>query len=393
MPYVLPRSMTTSTRVALVLAFGKLSTLEACTLMKGGISDLEEPCDRVSLVTATPEALQRVPRLTGIHKMAPLIETLDEGHPEPSELVALVADHFDDLPSLAVSAYDVDEEDYDQVVRSLLDGLREEGFKKTRLLRPENNELRAEQVLSRGALDVVAFPNGRGCGLGLTAWVPDAHPMKERGVRKPAPNSEISLSPRLASLFVNLAGLPRGGTFLDPFCGSGTILAEGLLRSHKCIGVDSSGKRVKETIRNLRWLASSTRRAPFEVFEGDARDLPEVLGGRRVDAVVTEPLLLPSLDARPRTETAEAMIDSAGAVYADALASMARVLVPGGRIVVVVPVVLTMEGREVSISLDGGPLGLKQHQPGPLSFEYPVRLSFESTRWVRRAVYVFESRP
>ena len=70
---------------------------------------------------------------------------------------------------------------------------------------------------------------------------------------------------------------------------------------------------------------------------------------------------------------------------------MADSIRPGGRIVVVVPVVQTMEGEEVALSLDGRRLGLRFHQPGPVGFEYPVRLSFESTRWVKRAVYVFES--
>jgi len=60
--------------------------------------------------------------------------------------------------------------------------------------------------------------------------------------------------------------------------------------------------------------------------------------------------------------------------------------------VVVVPVILTMDGEEVSMTLEGRQLGLKLFQPGPVSFRYPVRLSFESTRWVKRAVYVFESR-
>jgi hypothetical protein len=85
-------------------------------------------------------------------------------------------------------------------------------------------------------------------------------------------------------------------------------------------------------------------------------------------------------------------MEDAGGIYADALASAAEVLAPGGRIVIVVPIVTTIEGEETSIILDGKPLGLKLFQPGPVAFDYPVRLSFESTRWIRRGVYVFESK-
>jgi SAM-dependent methyltransferase len=379
--------------MALVLAFGRLSALEACSLMGRGISRLETPCERVAVAHLQGSAASLIPRLSGVLKAAPLTDVVDEQHPEPSSLLGAAADSIDSLPTLSLSSYDVGVEEHEAIVRSLLDGLRERGFRKIRLLRPRGNELRADEVLSRRPLDVIAFPYRSGYGIGPTSWVPDSAPIRERGVKKPEPHSEISLSPRLAGLLLSLAGAAAGKVVLDPFCGSGSILAEALLRSCRCLGIDSSRDRVRDARRNLSWIASGLRGAKFDLQVGDARELPKILGGTRVDAVVTEPLLLPSLEARPRTETAASMVQSAGIVYADALAAAAQVLSPGGRIVMVVPVVLTMEGREATVTLDGRQLGLRLHQPGPLPFEYPVRPSFESTRWVRRAVYVFESRP
>ncbi len=393
MPYLIPRSLSTSDQTALVLAFGRLSVLEACSVMGGDFSKVETPCERVAVIESEANALSRVPRLAGVHKAAPLMAVVDEEHPEPAGMVEAIAGHLGEVQILSVSGYDVDPDEYEGLVRSLLDEFRGAGFRKIRLLRPKGNELRADEVVSRKSLDLVAFPFRGGYGLGPTAWVPDASPMRERGVRKPAPHSEISMSPRLASLLLNLAGLSRGQTVLDPFCGSGTILAEALLRSYRCMGFDSSQARIRDARRNLSWLASGLHGASFSVRVGDARELPQALGGTRIDAVVTEPLLIPTLEARPRLETAAALLERAGSVYADALAAMSEVVSPGGRIVVVVPVVATMEGREVSITLEGKPLGLRLHQPGPVRFEYPVRPSFESTRWVRRAVYVFESGP
>jgi len=393
MPYLLPRSISAADRVALVTAFGSLSNLEACSVMTPGVSKLETPCERVGLLHLNDSAVSLIPRLTGVLKAAPLIDHVDENHAEPSALVEAIARKVDAVSTLSLSGYDIDAGDYEVLVRSLLDEFRAKGFKKTRLLRPRGNELKAEDVLSRRSLDVVAFPYQGGYALGPTTWVPDSVRMRERGVRKPAPHSEISLSPRLAGLLLNLSGISAGKTVLDPFCGSGTILAEALVRSCKCLGLDSSKGRVRDARRNLSWVASDLRGAKFNLQEGDARDLQAVLGSTMVDAVVTEPLLLPPLAARPRTETATSLVESAGQVYADALESAAQVLSPGGRVVIVVPIIPTMEGKEVSITLDGRPFGLRLHQPGPVAFEYPVRLSFESTRWIRRAVYVFESRP
>jgi tRNA (guanine10-N2)-dimethyltransferase len=216
--------------------------------------------------------------------------------------------------------------------------------------------------------------------------------MRERGTQKPTPHSDISMSPRLARVLLNLSGLRKGQTVLDPFCGSGTILAEAFIRSMRCLGLDAKTNRVRDARENLGWLVGTVKDKGYDIRVGDARELPRVLRGSKVDAVVTEPLLLPRIEARPKTSTATDLINRASEVYGDALVSMAEVLQPGGRVVVVVPVIQTMDGEEVSMTLEGRELGLRLFQPGPVGFQYPVRLSFESTRWVKRAVYVFESR-
>ncbi len=393
MPYVLPRPISASDRMALVLTFGRLSILEACSRLGKNVSLVETPCERVGVFTLAQPGVALIPSLAGVHKAGPLMTVIDEEHPDSTGMVGTIAGQFDNIDTLALSSYDVDEDDHETLVRSLLDEFRRAGFRKLHLLRPRGNELYADQVLSREALDIIAFPYHGGYGLGVTAWVPDSASMRERGVDKPAPHSEISMSPRLASLLLNLANLSPGRVVLDPFCGSGTILAEALLHSYMCIGFDSSKSRIGDARRNMSWASRRSRRPEYDLRVGDARDLPQLLGGAKVDAIVTEPLLLPSLEATPRTAAATALVEEAGKVYADALASMAEVLSPGGRIVIVVPVVRTREGKEVSINLDGKPLGLRQYQPGPVAFEYPVRLSFESTRWIRRGVYVFERRP
>ena len=391
MPFALPRTVNPGEDTAAVLAFGKLSVLEACTRLGESLLRAESPCERVAVLRLRPSGDARLPELAGVHKYGPLMAESDGSGAGVGALAEALAPHFDKIRNVSLSGYDISNQDYDSIVRLLLDGLKRSGFSKVHLLRPKGNELLAAKVLSREVLDILAFPYHGGIGLAPTAWVSDSAAFRERGVAKPAPRSEISMSPRLAKILLNLAGLQRGQTVLDPFCGSGTVLAEALLGSYHCIGFDSSAARVKDARKNLSWVTGGVKGAHYEVKVGDARYLSRLLDRAKVDAVVTEPLLLPSFNARPRTQTAEELIGENEQVYADALTSMAEVLAPGGRIVVVVPVVLTMEGEEVSIALEGRPLGLKQYQPGPVGFEYPVRPSFESTRWVRRAVYVFES--
>ncbi len=390
MPFVLRDALTEAEDLAMVLAFGKLSVLEVCSVLGRSVQRAEAPCERVSVFKATPHASMSFRRLAGVHKCAPLTTRAEGEVPDLGGLVDELAQNLGEKQNLSVSGYDLGEGEYEDLVRALLDGVRGRGLRKVRLLRPKNNELMAEDILRRAALDVIAFPYRDGIGLGPTAWVPDSFSMRRRGANRPVPHSDITLSPRLARVLLNLAGLQTGQLVLDPFCGSGAILAEAFMDSLYCIGLDSSAARVHEAVQNLRWLGGIPG-SRYDVRKGDARDLNRFLRGRKVDAIVTEPVLLPTFEARPRTATAEDLVDRAGEVYSRALDSMADSIRPGGRIVVVVPVIQTMEGEEVALSLDGRRLGLRFHQPGPVGFEYPVRLSFESTRWVKRAVYVFES--
>ena len=392
MPFVLPYTLLDSERIALVLAYGKLSVLEACTILGRSIERLEAPIERVSVLHMVDIQKEQIRKLAGSHKCAPIISVLESTDGDQSLLLNKMQSVLEEKSNVSLSGYDIDEDDYEGLVRSMLDGLREAGLKKARLLRPSNNELLSEEVISRKAFDVIAFPYQSGFALGPTVWVPDAASMRYRGTRKPAPRSEIALSPRLARTLVNLSGLQQGQTLLDPFCGSGTILMEAYDKSIRCLGLDSSASRVKEARENLRWSTGGMADPRFDVRKGDARDLKRMLRGSKVDAIVTEPFLLPRLEARPKTSTARAMVEQSAVVYNDALESMAESTVRGGRIIVVVPVVQTMDGDEVTLALDGRRVGLRHYQPGPVGFDYPVRLSFESTRWVKRAVYVFESR-
>jgi len=392
MPFVLPPQVLETDEISLVLAFGKLSVLEACTVLGRTVTQAEAPCERVSVLHVDHLPPKYVAELSGAHKCAPVTTVLDSPDGDMTGLTAFMASHLEDKSNVSLSGYEVGEDSYEDLVRSMLDGIRGAGMKKVRLLRPQGNELQSERVLTREALDVIAFPYHGGFALGPTAWVPDSAAMRQRGTRKPSPHSEISLPPRLARTLVNLAGLKPGQTLLDPFCGSGTILVEAYGKSLRCLGVDSRASRVQETRENIRWSIGGVTDRGYDIRKGDARDLPRMLRGTRVDAIVTEPLLLPQLRARPKTSTAQEMIGESAGIYNDALASMAESIHSEGRIIVVVPVIQTMEGDEVTLTLEGRKLGLRLYQPGPVGFEYPVRLSFESTRWVRRAVYVFEPR-
>ncbi|HKT21333.1 MAG TPA: hypothetical protein VJR06_01740, partial [Nitrososphaerales archaeon] len=198
MPFLLPRSALETDDVAFVLAFGKLSVLEACTVLGNSVQRAESPTERVSVLHVDHLDNNRIRDLAGVHKCAPLVARPESSEGDLTALIDLMASNLEDKSNVSLSGYDLTEDDYEDFVRSLLDGLKDAGLRKVRLLRPKKNELQGEQVVSREALDVIAFPYHGGFGLGPTAWVPDSASMKQRGTLKPAPHPDIAMSPRLA---------------------------------------------------------------------------------------------------------------------------------------------------------------------------------------------------
>ncbi len=72
-------------------------------------------------------------------------------------------------------------------------------------------------------------------------------------------SSPVTIHPRLARAMVNLAGVPRDGAVLDPFCGTGGILLEAGLIGCDVYGSDVQEEMVDGAVENL------------DAFGGEAR--------------------------------------------------------------------------------------------------------------------------
>jgi tRNA G10 N-methylase Trm11 len=373
----------------------------------------EVVCDEIADVQ-TKEPLfgrssgKKIQRLAGIHKAAvPIGETLQDNFETVVEGVGRILNYFSDKQNFCVSLHcsQADKREYDFVVSSLLQIIREKGFRKANLLRPHSGyELYAQEVLDRNAIEFTIFPAATNAGyeVGATFYIPGTEEFQIRATKRPVVSSQVALAPRLARLLVHLANVPVGGLLLDPFCGSGTILGEAMLEGIKCIGVDRDPNSIRNTERNLAWIAStsnattttrSDRLGSFETILGDATALSRVLrNGPAVDAIVTEPILLPNLTSTPGLKAARSMIKNASVTYSDFLYSARDVLRESGRLVVVVPSIRTSEGKDVAVMLEEvESAGFREFQPlRDSTITYPVKVNTGSTRWIKRMVYVYE---
>jgi tRNA G10 N-methylase Trm11 len=394
LPFLVPPESIDSESLVFVLAFGTPSLLEAqCVLGKS--AEVVMRCEDIATADLKGGRFKAYSQLAGVHKIALPLPPVDSK--DFADAITFPEKNFNFSLSLYCMPGD-QEVAYDDLSEELLSTLREMGLKKAHLIRSRAGpELFSERVVSRSAMDFVVFPIGAAPQWGVTVYVPETEEFKERSSERPYITSGISLSSRLARMLVNIAGVSKGQVLLDPFCGSGTILAEGLLKGAECVGIDRNHGSVERTKENLAWLVDQElrdrSRAPtYSILTGDATDLARQVGDRTVDAIVSEPILIPRLYSPPSLDKARRLIKHASFIYSEALHEMSRILKPGGRLVLVSPSVRTIDGKDVTLTFEGlRDVGLKPLQPANnFSYEYPLRLSHQSTRWIRRMVYAFE---
>jgi tRNA (guanine10-N2)-dimethyltransferase len=143
----------------------------------------------------------------------------------------------------------------------------------------------------------------------------------------------VSLPPRLARAAANLARLRPGDRAVDPFVGTGALLAEAALLGARVSGLDRDPEMVRGALRNLTHFGVHAE----ELVVGDAGSADFSDPSALFDAVVTDP---------PYGRASGTGGEDAGEVLARVLPRWASRVRPGGRVVVVVPGPLEPPGTE-----------------------------------------------
>ena len=180
--------------------------------------------------------------------------------------------------------------------------------------------------------------------LGRTTRVQNADAWSERDYGRPYRDDENGmLPPKLARIMVNLAKVPKGGTLLDPFCGSGTVLMEAALATTtgKIIGSDIDAKQIKDTYANLAWLMKNKiildGKSRFQTFTADVKQIAKFLPTKSVDTVVTEGWLGPLLRGRESSQEIRKNAQQITALWSDALNALRPALKDSASVVAVFP--------------------------------------------------------
>ncbi len=134
----------------------------------------------------------------------------------------------------------------------------------------------------------------------------------------------VSLPPRFARAAVNLASVRPGDAVLDPFLGTGALLAEAALVGARVYGIDAEPSMVRGALRNFQHLGVSAE----ALVEGDARSVELSGGPEWFDAIVTDP---------PYGRSSATFGERPDDLVRETLARWGARVRPGGRVVVVSP--------------------------------------------------------
>lgn len=149
--------------------------------------------------------------------------------------------------------------------------------------------LHSEHIYEKGVEVVVAMQHET-YFVGVGMWAQDIDAYTFRDMKRPFRDSRNGmLPPKLAQTMLNLLS-PEHRIVWDPFCGSGTVLMEGILQEKTMYGTDSNEVMVKHSFENTSWVAENfSIQSTWHVQVGDVKAMqtvPSVHGAPT--ALVTE---------------------------------------------------------------------------------------------------------
>ncbi|MGY4884388.1 MAG: DNA methyltransferase [Nanobdellota archaeon] len=160
--------------------------------------------------------------------------------------------------------------------------------------------------------------------------------LERRDMEKPVRREELSISPRLAKVMINLSEIKEDGTLLDGFCGIGVILMEAANMGMKVIGIDKDKEAIIGARKNMEWC-----RFPSKSYTLLNNDSTKIVVGS-VDALVSEPDFGEILKRAPNRKEAEHTIKKFENLMIDVFKNMKKSV--NGKFVFTSPFIDT--GRE-----------------------------------------------
>lgn len=225
--------------------------------------------------------------------------------------------------------------------------------KSIRLVVPEFNSLALASVvvtknllLSKGA-EICVLADKDKVYVAKTLSVQDFEDYGRRDYQRPVRDEKQGMiPPKVAQSMLNLSGTPNGGTILDPFCGIGTILQEGVLLGYKTLGTDINKLAISGSEKNLEWFRNRYKvpKGKYHVDVSDAKKVDAIVkklisvkAFKGIDAIVTEGTLGPMYGKFPKHEEIEKNFKDLQKLYTASFQEFLKFLSKKSKIVICFP--------------------------------------------------------
>lgn len=154
------------------------------------------------------------------------------------------------------------------------------------------------------------------------------------------------IPPKVAQVMINLATPKSGATLLDPMCGIGTIVQEGILQGYKVLGTDINPTAISGSEKNLEWFRNRYKlpKGKYHLEVSDVAHVSKIVENlktvgafTKVDAIVTEGYLGPMYSEFPAHEDIEANFTELKSLYTKAFQDYVKFLSKGAKVVMCFP--------------------------------------------------------
>lgn len=153
---------------------------------------------------------------------------------------------------------------------------------------PKPSTIYKARVVEKG-VDINIIQGAEKVLIGETVSIQNIDSYSKRDYDKPKKDARVGMMPpKLAQIMINLAG-PQTKMIYDPFCGTGTILMEGMLLEKDVVGSDIEPRMTEFSRENCEWLKKEFEaKNNCRIFTRDARFVSQKTLTEKVDAVITE---------------------------------------------------------------------------------------------------------
>ncbi|MFA5745495.1 MAG: DNA methyltransferase [archaeon] len=210
---------------------------------------------------------------------------------------------------------------------------------------------------------------------------------------RPSIKEKYNTSFRMVSIMIDLLGLDKGKTIIDPFCGTGTFLIEGMIKGYNVVGIDVDEQMVDSSNKNVSWAIKEFKlKKTHKIIRGSSAETKFI-----ADAAVFEPYMGPFLKKAITLDKARNIVKELNDVYFGVFSNLSRLLPYKARVVCILPEFKTFDNKVIPVNravyersgfevVDVSKIDANMELRNPISYSTP------SGSMINRKIYILEKK-